>query len=179
MFHWPRAPQKHAAGLLKLYNDVIRGSVCFIGPEPFKSMWRAYLQYYLPGRTFSYIIWTYLSRSGLLCSCQKPIACINSWMTIPLYSQPVPIEMDCFPPARPITDQQLQENKSNFIFSFILFQIFKEGGPSASADFQGALRLHYNIILIKKKKKPNYKNLVTKSQYTNFFIKYYIYRLKD
>ena len=32
------------------------------------------------------------------------------------------------------------------------FQIFKEGGPSASADFQGALRLHYNIILIKKKK---------------------------
>ena len=61
---------------------------------------------------------------------------------------------------------------------FISFQIFKEGGPSVSADFQGALRLHYNIILIKKKK-PNYKNLVTKSQYTNFFIKYYIYRLKD
>ena len=38
---------------------------------------------------------------------------------------------------------------SNF---FISFQIFKEGGPSASADFQGAHRLHYNIILIKKKK---------------------------
>ena len=35
--------------------------------------------------------------------------------------------------------------------NFISFQIFKEGGPSASADFQGALRLHYNIILIKKK----------------------------
>ena len=43
-------------------------------------------------------------------------------------------------------------------FHFISFQIFKEGGPSASADFQGALRLHYNIILIKKKK-----TLITKA----------------
>ena len=28
--------------------------------------------------------------------------------------------------------------------------MFKEGGPSASADFQGALRLHYSSIIYEK-----------------------------
>ena len=27
------------------------------------------------------------------------------------------------------------------------FHMFKEGAPSASADFQGALRLHYNSMI--------------------------------
>ena len=30
------------------------------------------------------------------------------------------------------------------------FQMFKEGSPSASADFQGAFRLYYNSVIYQK-----------------------------
>ena len=47
-----------------------------------------------------------------------------------------------------------------FIFHFISFQIFMEGGPSAKTDLQGDLRLHYTYITSKRKiitnMKPNY-----------------------
>ena len=38
--------------------------------------------------------------------------------------------------------------------------MFKERSPSASADFQGALRLHYNSIIIKKPNHISIKSLI-------------------
>lgn len=42
---------------------------------------------------FSIFISTKSSRSGRECSCQKPIACISSCITVPLYSHPLPIDI--------------------------------------------------------------------------------------
>ena len=43
-----------------------------------------------------------LSLSGLLCSCHRPRAWNISWITIPVRSQPLPMEITWRPPIRPM-----------------------------------------------------------------------------
>ena len=54
----------------------------------------------------SHNILTNLSRSGLVCSWKNPKACISSWVTWPLFLQPLPSDKSCFPPFLPMYDSQ-------------------------------------------------------------------------
>ena len=72
---------------------------------------------------FSRIIVTQSSLSGLVCSCQNPTACPNSWTTIPNLSQFLPIEMAWGPfPRLPTNEQQLKKVIDNIFNHFISFE---------------------------------------------------------
>lgn len=63
----------------------------------------------LPDMILSRIICTWRSRSGLVCSCQKPTTCPNSCTTIPNLSQFFPILIACGPfPLFPTNEQHLE-----------------------------------------------------------------------
>ena len=74
-----------------------------------KSAWESEL----PGKMLSHKILTNLSLSGRVCSWKKPNACMSSWVTWPLFLQPLPSDSSCFPPFLPICDWQkfLQKSK--------------------------------------------------------------------
>ena len=64
---------------------------------------------HLPDMILSRIICTWRSRSGLVCSCQKPTTWPNSWTTIPNLSQFFPILIACGPfPRFPTNEQHLR-----------------------------------------------------------------------
>ncbi len=58
----------------------------------------------IPFSTFSQLIRIYSSRSARLCSCQKPITCINSCSITPSLRHPSPSETICAPPILPTWD---------------------------------------------------------------------------
>lgn len=67
-----------------------------------QNFYKSIMRNELPGWIFSLIIVTWSSRSGLVCSCQKPITWPSSWTTIPNLSQFLPIDIAWGPfPLRP------------------------------------------------------------------------------
>jgi len=75
-------------------------------------------QYFSPVIMLSRMIWTWSSRSGRVCSCQKPTTCPSSCTTIPNLSQFLPIEIACGPlPRFPTNEQHLRPRKT-FLMSY-------------------------------------------------------------
>lgn len=75
-------------------------------------------QYFSPVIMFSRMIWTWSSRSGRVCSCQKPTTCPSSCTTMPNLSQFLPIEIACGPfPRFPTNEQHLHPRKT-FLMSY-------------------------------------------------------------
>lgn len=72
----------------------------------------------LPFRILSRIMLTCLSRSGRVCSCQKPTTWPNSCTTIPNLSQFFPILIAWAPfPLLPTNEQHLQTKQTKFIYN--------------------------------------------------------------
>ena len=68
---------------------------------------------HLPSSMFCVMTCTQLSRSGLLCSCQNPSACIISWMAEPFFRQYPVNEISCSPPVRPMLEKHLGQWKTS------------------------------------------------------------------
>ena len=66
---------------------------------------------YIRDLMFCVFIETYLSLSGLLCSCHRPRAWKISCMTTPFVVHVGPIEMFCRPPLRPTEEEQLKKER--------------------------------------------------------------------
>jgi len=57
-----------------------------------------------PFSIFANITCIHESRSGRLCSCQKPNACIISWIAVPIFKHGFINDTSCSPPCRPILE---------------------------------------------------------------------------